>query len=247
MYFKYGAFQHDNNQVNISTISKEKFYSPRNRLFYWQETWVIEGDLIAYTESGIKTLIDELNTAYYEDLVDATLYHSDGTKSAHQLVNQDAINGVRVKRIAFPSGDPGEYATGRVFQIVLQAEFVPPPGSIDQIYSFEETVQTIGTCGPSWELVTHKNGPPEAVQTSEWTTQSIIQAGEVVGIDAQVGALPPPLLPWNYEHFERRMVQRGSAQKIGVHGKTLYPLKYRYEFSSGIEKFPIPWTDYPRY
>ena len=241
MYFKYGSFKHDDNDVNLTTMVQKRMYSPRNRLAFTRKTLYCLGQFCESGQANIKSKIEALESAYRDDWKDAGLYHDTGAKSPHFLSNNSSVNGVRVLSVNYPKGDPAEYATGRSYSIVLQADYLNVE---DQIWSFQESLQFLGAGGPLWELVpTWTNEPAEVIYSSS-TPQRIVQSGEVIGLEAPP-IIPSPMLPTNYEHTSLRSWTRGSAQKIGRHANLLFPAQYRYVFSSKVPQSFFPRPDYP--
>lgn len=241
MYLKYGDYTFSDNSVDLSQITAQRMYSPRNRLAFTRYTMYCQGHFcISGGQSAIKTALQAFENAIADDWKDVILYHDDGTKSQHWLSNARSINGVRVVGQTYPSTE-AEYATGRSFSLVFQADYL---NIEDQIWSFEETITFIGGGGPSWELVPTYSGPPRVVINSRWTPQRIIQQGNAVGLQAPP-LIPAPLLQPNYEHNDQRVITRGSAQKIGRHANLLFPMQYRYVFSSARPMNFYPRPDYP--
>lgn len=247
MYFKYGSHQHAENEVDLTQLTITRQYSPRNRLFFKRHTLSLMGHLIASTQADIKTAIQALEAAYRYDLVapgdgNAGLYHDSGLKSAHFLTTSQSINGIRVLSHSFPKEDAGEYATGRSYSIVLQADFMTDWE--DTIYDFEERITFKGGCGPSWELIPTAFGGPVLRVNAAITPQIIVQEGSATGIQAH--PLPAgPLLPENYEHNDQRVWSFGSAKLVGRVQKLLYPTSWRYYFSSVTDKSGTrPHPDY---
>lgn len=242
MYFRYGNYTHPSNTVNLTQIALKRMYSPRNRLHFDRWTLYCEGHFCTTGQANIKSQLREFETAYRKvgGAHDVGLYHDDDTKSAHWLGVNGSINGVRVMAIKYP-GREAEYASGRSFALTFQADYL---NAEDTINSFDETVQMIGTTGPRWRLKETFSGPPDVSPENEWTVQKIVQQGKCVGVQAPP-LIPGPILPINYEHLDMRRVTRQSARQIGRLGKFLYPLQYRYVFSSGIPQNKYPHADYP--
>lgn len=242
MYFRYGNYTHPSNTVDMTSIQAQRMYSPRNRLAFTRWTLTCQGHFCVSGQSDIKDQLAEFEAAYADDWKDVGLYHDDGSKSAHYLTNRTSINGVRVANVVYPSKE-AEYASGRSFAMTFQADYL---NIEDQIYEFEETVQMVGSSGPSWSLELNYRGPPRIVVNHSHTVQKIVQQGKAVGLEAPP-ALPAPLLSENYEHMDQRMVVRQSARKIGRHANLLFPLQYRYVYSSVDSHFTslYPWPDYP--
>ena len=240
MYFKYGSYQHADSTVDLTQMSAQRMHSPRNRLVFTRWTMYVEGHFCVSGQDNIRTTIQNFEYAYRDDWEDAGLYHDDGTPSAHVLTNANSINGVRVLRVTYPRNE-AEYATGRSFQITFQADYM---NIEDEIYSFEETLQFLGECGPSWQFVPVSVGEPIFQINHQWTPQRIIQSGSAVGWQAPP-LIPGQLLPLELEHVDLRITTRGSAQKIGVHKDVMYPMRYRYVYSSTVPMNRFPRSDYP--
>src|SRR5574343_633206 len=184
IYFKYGSYTHTANEVDMTQLSITRQYSPRNRLFFKRHTLTLMGHLCVSGQAAIKSAIQSLEAAYRYDLAspnsgDAGLYHDDGTVSAHFLNTSQSINGVRVLSFSFPKEDGGEYATGRSYSVVLQADFMQDWE--DTIYDFEERVTFKGGGGPSWELIPVAAGKPILRVNSVITPQIIVQEGQATG------------------------------------------------------------------
>lgn len=250
MYFQYGDYKHPDNTVDLTTITAQRMYSPRNRIIFTRWTLSVQGHFCVEGQADIKDQLDEFEAAYEDDWKDAGLYHDNGAVSSHFLDNSRSINGVRVAAIQYPSRE-AEYASGRSFAITFQADYfttrVNHSGPEDTIYSFEESVQMHGSGGPRWALQENYAGPPVPVMLNEYTVQQVVQQGRVVSLHTAWPAVPSPLLSANFEHMDQRVIARESCQKIGRHMNMLFPLRYRYVFSSVYSHFPtlMPRQDYP--
>jgi hypothetical protein len=243
MKFKYGPFEHDENDVDIISVQMERFSSPRNHVWFDRRTMEVQGRFCSTGQEAIRTRIRWLENAYKIDHVgNVGLYHDDNTASAHVLNDNASINGVRVLKYEFPKEGGGEYATYRSYKLHFQADYL---NMEDTIYSFEERLVFIGNGGPAWELIPTFATLPISYVHSWYTPQQIIQLGSAVGV---VGwpLVPGPLYPAMFEHQNKRMVIPQSPQMIGKNQKLLYPISWRYEFETA---FPVtsgyPRLDYP--
>jgi hypothetical protein len=236
MYFQYGNYRHADNEVDLTTMIRKPMYSPRNRLTFTRDTMTVYGHFCVTGQDNIKDKIDELEAAYLYDFEDAGLYHDDGTRSPHWMDTSLAINGVRVKSLDYPQGGGAEYATGRTYRIVLEADYFTPESDL---YAFNESIRFEGTTGPKWELVPQYLGPPIARLIFSQTPQRIIQQGTKI---TTIGwpAMPTPVLPANYEHTDLRMVEMKSPLLQGRVKNMLYPMQYRYVFSSVSPQILFP-------
>jgi hypothetical protein len=254
VYIKFGAYQHADNECDVTSFNIQRMYSPRNKLFFQRYTLAFQGHMCVTGQAAISAAIEELEAAYkirpggvngsaYGMDLDAGLYLDTGVASAHFLKASTSINGVRVQSFNYNKDEGGEFATGRSYAIVLQADYLNPES---QIYSFSEQVQFIGNLGPKWELVPMFYGPPQVEFVHEMTVQHIIQSGEAVGIQAHP-FIPGPLMADNYKHGDESFWERGSAQMIGAHALgLLFPIRWRYVFSAGDFKHDFdPHYDFP--
>jgi hypothetical protein len=251
MYWQFGNYKHSENEVDMTSLNIQRMFSPRNTLAFQRHTLVLMGHMCVTGQDAIKSAIQEIEEAYrvlpggpnsgYEGWkYDAGLYHDDGTPSAHFLDASKSINGVRLLSLSYPKESGGEYATGRSYSIVMQADFLNVE---DQIWSFAEQIQHIGNCGPQWELVPVFYGPPRKIFVHEWTVQRIVQSGTAVGIQAHP-YIPAEILP-DWKHNEQSFYEYGSPQMIGRLDNMLFPVRWRYVFSSPLQKDLRPHPDYP--
>lgn len=248
MYWVCGNYQHADNEVDLTSFAIQRMYSPRNQLAFMRKTLVIQGHLIASTQATIKAAIDALEQAYKIQpggvngslegfSMDVGLMHDDGTRSPHFLEAAKHVNGVRLKHFEWNRKDGGEYATGRSYTIVFEADEINPES---QIYSFQESVQYIGNCEGKWELVDQYYGPPLRQDICEMTVQRIIQSGSAVGVEAH--PYPPAEMFPTIKHGEQSFWEYGSPEVVGRNGYTMFPTRWRYVFSS-----PEKLNAYPHY
>lgn len=232
--WKYGSYEHPAAEVNLAKMDIAYRHGPRGVRMERVDTIHLYGQFCEDTTAEVLTRIDELIQAYSFDYLDAGLYLDDGTLTRHKLVNSDSISGVRVIRRSWDGG-PDELATTRTFDIVLQAVY---PDAGESIIEWSETVETIGTCGPRFDIVETYNGP-FAQLVAQSTAQRIIQSGSAVGYQGYV-SFPAPLYPAN-EHVDRRSLRRGSGKARG-RAATFFPCSWTYFFSLGSPQSPLPIT-----
>jgi hypothetical protein len=228
MYFKWDDYRHADGEVDVTMIQQQRMFSPRNRYVFIRKTLTVQGHLCVSGQDAIRSAINLLEDGYRYEWNTVGLYHDDGTPSAHVLDFNSSLNGIRLLTLDYPKEDGGEYATGRSFRAVFQADYLMHEM---EIYSWEETIQVIGTGGPDWELVPQFIGPPLKQINCMQTPQIIIQSGEAVGI---TGYIQPPAPYWpNDEHGNRRSIIRGTCQKKGrlPGGSLLWPTQWSYRFS----------------
>lgn len=245
MKFKYGTFEHDENDIDLVSVSSERMYSQRNRAVFDRKKLHCQGRLCVSGQAAIKARIQALEAGYEEDLGDVGLYHDDGVVGAHFLPSASAINGVRVTKFEFGREGGGEYATYRTYSITFQADY---PNFEDTIYSFRETMELIGTGGPRWVLVPTFSTIPIPYMVNLFTPQTIRQSGEAIGTVGWPITPGPAFGPaaWIFEHQEARRVISHSPLQLGVHLHLYYPIQWFYEFELNVEAdFARPRQDFP--
>ncbi|ANS03305.1 hypothetical protein [uncultured Mediterranean phage uvDeep-CGR2-KM19-C37] len=225
MYFKYGSYQHDDNTVTLASVSRQAIFSPRGRRQIMRERLQISGVIIASTQATIKSAVDALEAAYADDGKDAGLYHDNDSVSSHFLDSSASLGGVRVvSGPSYPKGDGAEYATGRDFTVVLEADF---PESGEELTSFQETLRIVGTGGPRFAIVEVLNGLPQSQIVQQRTSVVATQSGRSVGLTAYP-FVPPPIFPV-FEIQGRRDISTGSPTLNNtVH--TNWPVSWVYHF-----------------
>lgn len=226
MYFKWDGYQHDAGEVDVTYIQQQRIFSPRNRYAFIRKTLTVQGHLCVTGQADIKAAIDRLEDAYKGEWHTVGLYHDDGTPSAHVLDFNSSLNGIRLLTLDYPKEDGGEYATGRSYRAVFQADYLSDE---NEVFSWEETIQVIGTGGPDWEFIPQFIGPPLLQINCMQTPQIILQSGESVGL---TGYIQPPAPYWpTFEHTNRRSIVRGTCQKKGRLQSLLWPTQWTYRFS----------------
>ena len=235
MYFQYGNYQHADNSVNL-TVAKRA--NQNSRGFTSHVTWqmTLEGVLIpsSASQSQIKSDIQELESAYAFDGRDAGLYHDDGTVSPHFLQSSRTLGGVRVASFEWlKDQQTGEYATGRSFKIMLEADV---PGNVTyQI--FTESISVVGTGGPRFVLLETLGGPPQRQKVANRTSVRATQSGRAIGF-RQYPPYPRPLWP-AVEQVDRRRQDKGSPRNL--HGAYIdWPISWSYSFLSHTPLGGIP-------
>jgi hypothetical protein len=228
MRFVFGPYTHDIGSVFISRDERQRVRSPRGRTLSVKRTLTIGGDLTADTQSTITSAINLLVAGYSIEGGGAGLLQDSGAPSAHYLPVAGSLAGVQV--VSGPgfgtTNGNGEYATGRSFNVTLEAEY--PAALTDPILSYSETVQIRGHGGP--RLVVHETdtGAPFVEMTRQRTPVQVSQRGNVVGY---LERLPPnpPLYP-DYLSAEGYNVGFDSAQQQTLLRRTGFGTSWSYDF-----------------
>lgn len=238
MYFKYGDYQHADNEVELSAFSTRTIRNARGAIERFVRTLTIRGVLKADTQADIKTAVGNLEAAYVSGAGDAALYHDDDTISHHALDASETMAGVIVNDIRWLPGN-GEYATGRSYEISLEAHYraVLATGTIIQ---HAETITFRGSGGPRKVMVDTMTGVPIEQTVNSFTPVRATQTGSSVGWRGYP-TIPAALYPSNVTHDTGYQYGAPTA----VEGQYLYyPVSWTYNMQFATA--PTPASPVPR-
>jgi len=238
MFFRYGPYQHPDDEVLLQSFEQIPVRSPRGTRREVLSRMRVTGDIIATGQDAIAARIDELVLAYAEDYRDAALYHDDGTITRHALLNNVVQNatGVQITHRSWPRGDPAEYATYRHFSIGFQARYTELDSDLME---YRESVRKMGSGGPMYGFVTMSSGPPRRQTIADQTPVRIIQSGYAVGYSTYpLVYVPGPLYP-DLEFVHLREVGIVTPSFAGQRW-TDYTVSWRYEMASPVNVNPVP-------
>lgn len=234
MYFKYGNFQHPDNQVNLVSHTEEHIRSQRGKPYLLRKRQTLDGYIKGATQAEIKTKIEALENAYELEGRDAGLYHDDGTRSPHFLDSSAAIGGVKILTFGYDRSDGSQYATQRNFSITLQADF--PAGNVGLLY-YEETLEIIGTGQFAHVVIPLIEGPPDVQQVYQFTPVRARQNGRAVGFLGYPLITAPQFPQW--EKLAHRRISRTTPR---VDSGSLVEFKsawsYFFESPGSLSGFP---------
>jgi hypothetical protein len=238
MYAQIGSYTFDAGTVAVSSHSMQKRYNSRGRAQSKIERLVLEGTLIASTQSAIRAKIDALKTACEVDGVSAGLRHSNGSVSSHWLNNVGSVSGVQIVGWDFPeSAGNAEYATGRSFTIALQAEYLI--SDLDPLVCWQETITVIGNGGPRFVPIETDNSAVLMQTVSLATPIYVEQRGQAIGSVAYPD--PPTLLNTAGLVLDNPNIttQRGSPRQSGQ-SFVDWPISWFYRYFSASQVDPFP-------
>lgn len=239
MYFKYGSYSHEENEVSF-THSRVAKLDSGGVVFGYDETYKLKGRLHGDTQAELTTAINALKAAYAVQFQDLVLYDNSGAVTAHTLLNSETLGGVRVlEGPSFPDSMGAEYSTYRTYEIVVGAVAPISGQGNNSVVDWQETLTFIGTGGPRNVWQQPIVGPAIRQQVSQLTTIKAIQRGSAVGY-ADYYQFAPPLFPIEVEHEEQRVFERGTPQYMGSGVKRYYPCNwaYFYEFNNPLTGNP---------
>lgn len=242
MYAQYGSFTHPDNEVTLLSVNARMLRNARNIVQVVRKSVQLQGVYVldtsslttAQAQTAIKTAAAEREAAYSRDGLDFGFYHDDDTLSAHYLLSNGSVGGVRVIERSFPNGDGAEYATQRTFSVTLEADYQVTGV---EIVEWNETVEITGTGGPREILIETATGTPQRQTVNQRTKVTMVQRGSAVGFRAYLSP-PGPIAP-QLEILPARSITRGSAQRSG---NTLinWPISWSYFFESGGPMSGLP-------
>ena len=224
MYFKYGNYQHDAADVQLSlTKTAQRTERGRKKGVDWKMT--LDGTLLpsTATQANVRTAIRDLESAYSEDGKNAVLHHDDGTASPHAMYNNSFRGGVRVASIEYPADI---YATGLKYKFVLEGI---EDTSDDELLFFKEQIVVVGTGGPVFVYVPLSLGAPQRQIIRQRTSKTIMQSGRATG-QSNYPSAPGPLMPAD-EHEEQRRITHTSPRRDDDE-LTEYGVEWVYQFET---------------
>lgn len=179
MYFQYGIDVRPLNEAAL-VISRDTLLNDEQVPWAIRHKWDIQGYLQADDPAGITAAILALEAAYSIQGQNATLLLNDGTTpSAHRLISNQCIGGVRVTSpVSYEKGDGAEYSTFRHYRIGLEA--IVPTNQISLI-AWDETLSFSGG-GPRDVWIEVRNGPPQKQRVSLATIYEVRQSGRAIGL-----------------------------------------------------------------
>lgn len=234
MYLSYNGYAHADNEVWFN-ITKRATYSPQGLRERMVERWDIRGVLTGDDESDLTSKMQALSNAYSVNGGDLQFIGNSGQLTHHALFSSNTLNGTRIEKFDWLPGNPGiwgsgtEYVAKRSYQITVTAETLINSGNL---YLYRATLSAMGTCGPRKIWMPSLTGIPQMQIVRAYTTQRIHQSGTVVGLTGY--EFPDsPLFP-EYEHLDRRQVNKLSPQEVNQNQSLKYPVTWNYFFESPV-------------
>lgn len=216
----YRGYTHTTNEVNLVSVDYRTIYSPRHKKLAEVRTFRLRGELIYSDTATIIQKANEVVNAYSQDGGDFS-YVVGGTV-AHSLTNSaNCISGVKVVSKSFPSSGAEQLASTRTFSVTLQATY---DVSEDNIVSWRESVQVVGTGGPLYVVTNTVIGPVVDV-LAPYTALYYRQSGTAVGFKDY--PVPPGPLDPNWEFGHRRTITNTTGVQQGT-GIRYYTTSWAY-------------------
>lgn len=253
MQARYGGYQHDANEVELTQFRQEAQRSDRGFVQSIRTTIGFKGRKTSTTGSvaELTRQLAALIQAYSVDYQDWILFDNSGAPTVVQLIDGNTIDGVRVTLLPSLGNMQGaEYGGTYVdYECMIQGDVVPPPGmntgatGTSNILSYQETLTWQGNGGPRIIYIEKPRGEPLAVMASERTLCVAAQSGSMETIvPVSTKDLPDPIWP-------RALVSDSYAPSISspvIRGgeKVSYLSQWNYQFVSTTPLVGSPTVKY---
>lgn len=236
MYVQYGNYRHATGEAAITMAASAEF-TDRGTLKGYRAVANISGVLLGSTQDELRTKAAELMQAYSLQGQFLGLYHDDFTLSHLYLDPAEANGGIRVtKPVSFPRGrGGGEYATGRTYEITVEAQYLSLQNSL---LSFQESLSFQGNGGPRHAFFELMYGPPVRQQVSAQTLFRATQSGNAIGQMFYPPA-PPPLWPQYLINPDSAITYTGGTL-IGGGVFTGFGTAWNYQYVSDVPLQGVP-------
>ena len=235
--FKYGSYEHPENEVNMSRYEVTTMRSRRNNQMYKLYRLHLTGVIKATQDDtpSLKTRIEEIIEAYRDDLLSGdAIFTVDGVETPHHLKQSQSSSGIRVKYRSWPEGGAAEWANCRTFTIILESLQVEYPDAANnpQIVWLQDTITSVGNTASIWKYRPNQAGQQRRRIIYPHGTQKVIREGNAVGLQGYVSAfLGRGPLGLSHEHQEQRTRSFGSPVWQGSEYHNC-PFKWRYVYES---------------
>lgn len=185
-FVKYGAYQHPDNEANLTMFQQVPLYSRRGYRWGFRFLAEIQGEILEETQSAFQTKVNSLVNAYADNGNDFGFYDNDGNLTNHSLTSAASISGTKIILRDWPKSDGAEWATKRTFRVRIQADFVDTETELKE---FSESIVHQGTAGEVKRMFAVDNGNPKIQTVRQQHFQTIVQQGFAV---SQSGYPTPP-------------------------------------------------------
>ena len=237
-----GASSTDNDEVEVSQISKRGIFGPFGRYHGIRENWVINGIVRAADFSALKTKMDARETMFNQKDYDRpiTLYQNNGTTVVHQLTTTASRNGVRIKDFKWINAPFAPNAQGvnkRSYYALVENEYYD--ASQSGIYLWKETIEQIGSGGADLRVIESFEGFPEDQILKAYTSYMARQYGSAIGLLSH----PTPPLPIVSGSLlaKSQVFAYSTAEWPGALTDMLYPIRWSYAFiaTTAFNQVPV--------
>ena len=222
IYFRYGTYSHQAGECRVSIARTATKGQDGETIIGHTTRYTIDGVMHGSSASDFNAKLRALESAYSYDGKDFGLIDEAIGATAHFVRASEAEVRV-VEGPSYPEGGGGEYATGRTYQIVIEAK---TGRTIQGSYDFQESV-TISGGGPRIVWLETLNGPPQQQMTALRTVCTITQEGQATS-GTTWPPPSPPLFPGAL--VEMPTISRSSPQRLDTGRSTSFTTRWQYQF-----------------
>ena len=235
-YVKYGAYQHPDNEANLTLFSVRPLYSSRGFKWGARYTMEIQGEILDTTQSGFQTKVNALINAYADNGYDFGFYDGDGVLTNHSLTSSASLSGTKIVLRDWPKSDGAEWATKRTYRIRVQADFVELENDTVQ---YDESVINHAGAGTVQRYVNVRSGSPVLQTVREQSYRTVIRHGSATGHTGY--PVPPGPLSGSgsIELVDQRKITYSSPQR-DRNGYYNYRTEWMYVMQSNQDVGGIP-------
>lgn len=232
MQFKYGDYEHDENDVS-AVFTREPLMSDGGTQIGYKLVINMSGRLSADTQAGLTSGLDALRDAYAVNGKDLILFDNNSAESHVKIVDSGSETGVMIKKLDIPNLKNAQYTTYIDYSISAEAEYITNRVLYE---TYQNSLNVTGNGGAVIKILPGVNG---------LTTQQVYPNSAVIAMESgsasRTGAIPlfpPPMFP-------SLLVNEAQSKTYDVRnkdGKTIYVAKwnYKYQSNSQISGVPIP-------
>lgn len=177
MKFQYGSFQHDQNEVSFSRISRTLARQPNGRANLLHVEWGMKGKIIRSSQTAILSALNDRMLAYASDGYSAAMLDNNGNLTTWFLDTSQAVGGVRVSQsVSHQVLQGAEGVTFLHYEFGLAADFLSLPGGF---LSFSESLSFNDIDGGPIQVERiPAQGPPILQTVSERSWYFVTQQGQ---------------------------------------------------------------------
>lgn len=225
MYFQYGAYRHQPDEVNFANFRIFPVRSNNGIRIATRYEMQLAGELIVdptltdkvACQADLTNKIHNLVNAYKDDYRDAGFYQDNGLPTPHILPNNhvDNLTGNIVIQRNWPVGDNHEYASCRTFSLGISAMF---KNAYSQVLEYDDSIEQRGDGGSVIRWYNKRFGAPGYQILNNQSFVVYHHRGRMVTLDS----FPMPPIP-----LYTRPFYLGDATTIIRSGPTRYAQGYR--------------------
>jgi hypothetical protein len=211
MKVKYGSFEFEPYECSLA-MHVTTVFSPRGFQKTKRVQVELEGEVcVSGDEYDVSTRLATIQAAMDVNFEDISLLHTDGSPSRHVLISNhvDNLTGNHVTNLSYPQTLGNEYANGRKFRYLIEAELLSAESNIVE---WHDSITFEGNAGEVWRWRRNPQWGFYPERTSPNSLQFVHHQGYAVGMATRI--MPPtPFYTGPFEDSTRRVVKFTSGKR----------------------------------